>query len=72
MKIYIDNAYNPVNKEAAEILYETGKRAADNLRERGFVVMLSADGNGTQAGQHAVLHINQANDLGADFFVASI
>ena len=72
MKIYIDNSYSPINKEAAEILYETGIIVSKILREFGFDVMLSTPERDTvsASGHRAALHINQANDWGADLFVA--
>lgn len=72
MKIYIDNCYSPANKEAAEILYETGTIVSSILRNYGFDVMLSVpERDDISAGGHrAGLHINQANDWGADLFVA--
>ena len=72
MKIYIDNCYSPANKEAAEILFETGTIVSNILKNYGFDVMLSApERDAISAGGHqAVLHINEANDWGADLFVA--
>lgn len=73
MKIYIDNGYNPRNDEAAGVLYETGLRMADSLREYGMEVMLSVPENTLKAAEgqnQAVLHINQANEWGADLFLA--
>ncbi len=72
MKIYIDNCYNPANKETAEILYETGVRTAGILKDYGVEVVLSSpeDIPKTFSPGAANLHINQANEQGADLFVA--
>lgn len=72
MKIYIDNGYNPVNKEAADILHITGIRLSKILSDYGFRVMLSKPEKGEllYSGDHTALHINEANDWGADLFIA--
>ncbi|NCA67763.1 MAG: N-acetylmuramoyl-L-alanine amidase [Clostridia bacterium] len=73
MKIYIDNGYNPVNKEAAEIIFETGIRLASVLISNGIEARLSYNEfneKANAAGSNStLLHINDANDWNADYFI---
>ncbi|MDD4124507.1 MAG: N-acetylmuramoyl-L-alanine amidase [Eubacteriales bacterium] len=73
MKIYIDNGYNPVSAEAADILYETGLRLASALKPYEIETRLSYPENGAKQpavnSNQSASHINEANDWGADYYI---